>query len=183
MAVVFAAFTLAIGVKTAIAIASHSKATGYDGEERAFNTFAIGPAVRQLGDGSCALTYAASDIIVYAGNPYAARFATASLGYTLFSPETMSIRGRATRVGSLPPTFENVDVRTIGQQPVRITREFDVTSALRPFRYVERFVEQPCTLIRENPLLIYRFDFHAAQAAAAAMPLLQRLDIFARGGR
>jgi len=51
---------------------------------------------------------------------------------------------------------------------------------LLPFRYVERFVEEPCTLIRDNPVLIYRFDFNAAQAAAASLPLLARLNVFNR---
>ncbi|MBV8371829.1 MAG: hypothetical protein JOY69_01090, partial [Candidatus Eremiobacteraeota bacterium] len=128
--------------------------------------------------GRCALTYSASDVIVYAGNQYAARYATASLGYTLFSPERINFRGRPVSIDSLDSRFENIDVRTIDQRTVRVTREFDVTSALQPFRYVERFVELPCTFIRDNPLLIYRFDMAAAQSAAARLPLLQRLNFF-----
>jgi hypothetical protein len=178
---VFVAFGAAITVEAASAAANHPRTTGYDAEERAVNTFAIDPLVRADGD-RCSLTYSANDVIVFAGNPFAARFATASLGYTLFSDEDMSVRGRAIAVGSLASTFENVDVRSVGQLPVRITREFDLTRALQPFRYVERFIERPCSLIRANPLLIYRFDFGAAQAAAAKLPLIQRLDVFARGG-
>ncbi len=177
----FVAFGSAVAVETASAAAAPSRTTGYDDQERAVNTYAVDPVVRQVGDG-CWLTYAASDVIVYAGNPYAARFATASLGYTLFSPERLDVGNRSVSVGALPSIFENIDVRTIGQQPVRITREFDLTAILRPFRYVEHFVERPCTLIRENPLLIYRFDFAAAQAAAAKLPLFERLNVFARGG-
>jgi hypothetical protein len=178
---VFAAFSVAIAIEAASAAATHSMLTGYREEERLVNTFSVDPSVKQL-DGHCSLTYAANDVIVYAGNEFAARFATASLGYRLFSPEKMTIRGRAIPVESFPSTFENIDVRTVGQQRVRITREFDVTSLLRPFRFVERFVERPCNLIRENPLLIYRFDFAAARAAAARLPLLRRLNIFTRGG-
>ena len=177
----FVAFGSAIAAETASAAAAAARTTGYGDQERAVNTFAIEPIVRQF-HGGCWLTYAANDVIVFAGNEYAARFANASLGYTLFSPEELTIGGRRVPVGSLPSRFENIDVRTIGQQPVRITREFDLTSTLRPFRYVERFVERPCNLIRENPLLIYRFDFAAAQAEAAKLPLLQRLNVFARGG-
>jgi hypothetical protein len=177
----FAAFASIVAVETVSAAAAPSRTTGYGDQQRAVNTFAIDPVARQLA-GGCSLTYAANDVIVYAGNAYAARFATASLGYTLFSPERIYVGGRTVSVGALPSIFENIDVRTIGQQPVRITREFDVTAALRPFRYVERFVERPCSLIRENPLLIYRFDFAAAQAEAAKLPLIQRLNVFARGG-
>lgn len=177
---VFTAFVAAVVVETASAAAAR-KPPGFLQEERAINTFAIDPVVRALPGGRCRLIYAANDIIVYAGNPFAARFGTASLGYTLFSPQELSAGGRG--VLSLKPDpskFENIDVRTIGERTVRITREFDVTAALRPFRYVERFVERPCNLIRDNPLLIYRFDFDAAQAAAIKKPLLERLNVFAR---
>ncbi|MBV8117055.1 MAG: hypothetical protein JOZ01_03715, partial [Candidatus Eremiobacteraeota bacterium] len=173
---VFAVFACAISAET-LAAAAHSKGNGYRTEERAVNTFAVDPeVVRERG--RCALTYSASDVIVYAGNQYAARYATASLGYTLFSPERINFRGRPISVDSLDSRFENIDVRTIDQRTVRVTREFDVTSALQPFRYVERFVELPCTFIRDNPLLIYRFDMAAAQSAAARLPLLQRLNFF-----
>jgi hypothetical protein len=177
---IFAAFSAAIAAETVFA-AARSKSTGYGEEERLVNTFSIDPTVKELG-GRCLLTYAGNDVIVYAGNEYAARFATASLGYTLFSPEEMTIRGRTLSVDSLPSRMENIDVRTVEQQAVRITREFDMTTALRPFRFVERLVERPCNLIRENPLLIYRFDFSAAHDAAARQPLLRRINIFARGG-
>lgn len=176
----FAVFVGAFVAEAASAAANHS-VPGFRDEERAINTFAVDPSVRNLFDGSCRLTYAANDIVVYAGNPFAARFASASLGYTLFSPQEIRVRGRARSVGSLPSKFENIDVRTIGGKSIRITREFDVSDALRPFRYVERLEERPCSLIRDNPLLIYRFDFDAAQAAAAATPLRRRLDIFERG--
>ncbi len=178
--IVFAAFVAAIAAETAFA-AIHARPSGYPAQERLLNTIAVDPLVRESA-GGCALTFAANDVIVYAGNEYASRFATASLGYTLFSPEEITVRGRAMPVEKLPSVFENVDVRTLGQEPVRITREFDVTSLLRPFRDVEHFIERPCSLIRENPLLIYRFDFAAAQQAAAKLPLLQRLDVFSRGG-
>jgi hypothetical protein len=175
---VFAIFSAGIAAETASA-ATHSKATGYRDEERLVNTFAIDPIVTSRA-GGCSLTYPANDVLVYAGNEFAARFASASLGYTLFSPELLTVRSRATPVESLPSRFENIDVRTIGQRTVRITREFDVTAALLPFRYVERFVEKPCTLIRDNPVLIYRFDFNAAQTAAARLPLISRLNVFNR---
>ncbi|MEO6836017.1 MAG: glycosyltransferase family 87 protein [Candidatus Tumulicola sp.] len=179
----FAAFAAAIAAEAVSAASSRAvPAAAFREEERLVNTFAVDPIVRQLPGGRCLLTFAANDVIVYAGNPFAARFATASLGYTLFSPQKIIVGGRLLPVDSLPSTFENIDFRTIGERSVRITRELDVTDALRPFRYVERFVERPCSLIADNPLLIYRFDFAAAQAAAAKMPLLERLNVFAQGG-
>jgi hypothetical protein len=176
----FAAFVGTVAVESASAASRHGT-PGFREQERAINTFAVDPSVRRRADGSCRLTYAANDIIVYAGNPFAARFATASLGYTLFSPQDVRVRGRDLALNSAPSTFENIDLRTIGERSVRITREFDVTDALRPFRFVERLDERPCSLIRDNPLLIYRFDFDAAQSAAAKRPLGARLNVFARG--
>jgi len=180
-AAVFIAFTAAIAIETASA-ATRSNGNGYAGEERAVNTFAIDPLVRAEGTG-CRLTYPAEDIVVYAGNAFAARFATASLGYTLYSPVIVTVRGRRLPLDRYPSQYENVDVRTVGQQTVRITREFDLSAALRPYRDVESFVELPCSLIANNPLLIYRFDIAAAQAAAAVTPLSKRLEILARGGQ
>lgn len=155
------------------------KAQGYERERRAVNTFAVNPHSAGR-DARCTLTYVPGDLIVYAGNPYAARFGHASLGYTLFSPERMTIRGRPIDVDSLPSTFENEDVRAEDQRPARVTQEFDVTPLLRPFLGLERFEELPCTLVRDNPLLIYRFDLPAAQAAAYAAPLQERLRVFSR---
>lgn len=141
---------------------------GFYDEEALVNTFAVAPKIERLSDGSCALTYSANDIVVYAGNPYAARFGTASLGYTLFEPSQITVRGKSLAVASRPSIYERLDVLTLGQKGVALTREFDLSSLLRPYRYVERFVERPCNLIDANPVLIYRFNFAAARAAAEA---------------
>ncbi len=175
----FAIFGAAVVAEAAFAAATHAdRADGFPAEEALVNTFAVPPRVERLAGGSCALTYSANDIIVYAGDPFAARFATAALGYTLFSPGELTIGGRTVSVASLPSRYERAEVLTLAQKGVLVTREFDVSSMLRPYRYVERFVERPCTLIDDNPVLIYRFDFAAAHAAAAAKPLFERLNLF-----
>ena len=148
---------------------AHHRAGFYD-EEALVNTFAVPPAVQLRSDGSCALTYSAKDIVVYAGNPFAARFATASLGYTLFEPSLITVHGRTFPVASLPSRYERSAVLTLAQKGVTLTREFDLSRLLRPYRYVERFVERPCNLIDGNPVLIYRFDFAAARDAAEGLP-------------
>ncbi|HEY1655343.1 MAG TPA: glycosyltransferase 87 family protein [Candidatus Tumulicola sp.] len=179
--IIFVTFAAAAAAEVAFAAATHAdRVDGFAAEEALVNTFAVAPRVEALADGSCRLTYEADDILVYAGEPFAARFATASLGYTLFSSGDVTIRGRTFPVASLPSTFERRDVLTLGQKGVRLTREFDVSSLLRPFRYVERIVERPCTLVDENPVLIYRFNFDAAHAAAAATPLFERLNLLRR---
>jgi hypothetical protein len=174
---------LTVSIGTTIASRGFDRArdiSGYRSELRLLNTFGINPIAQRLGNGRCLLTYAAYDNIVFAGNPFAARYATASFGYTLVSAEKMIVRGRLVALEALPSTFENFDIRAGDEKPVRITREFDVSALLRPFRYVERVVEQPCNLIRANPLLIYRFDIEAAHEATAQKPLVERLDVFAR---
>ena len=150
-----------------------SKGLGYEGEMRLLNTFAIDPAVRRNGDG-CELTFDAGDIIVYAGNDYAARYGAAALGYTLYAPETIVVRGRSLDPERLAQRFENIDARTVAQRDVRITREFDVSSRLRPFRFVERIEERPCSLILGTPVLLYRFDIAAAARDAAGRPFWER---------
>lgn len=178
---VFALFALGIAAPDISAAATHFDTTQYRNEENVINTFALSPT-RLATRGGCRLTYDGDDVIVYAGNAYAARFATASLGYTLFSPATMWVRGRPVAIESLPSRYENLDLETIDEKAVRITREFDVSARLRPYRTVETFVERPCTLIATNPVLVYRFDFAAAEAAAATQPLFRRLDLFQRSG-
>jgi Glycosyltransferase family 87 len=164
------AFTVAIVMA---ALLNGSKALGFAREMDLVNTFAIDPVVRAAGD-SCELIYDASDLIVYADNSFAAPYGSAALAYTLFAPETMTIRGRPLDLEALPQRFENIDARTVEQRDVRVTREFDVSALLRPFRYVERFVERPCGEIPGNPLLIYRFDGAAAARDAAHRPFWQR---------
>jgi hypothetical protein len=149
---------------------------GFTQEEALVNTFAVTPNVDRHGSG-CTLTYDAPDIVVYAGNSYAARFGSASLGYTLFSPSVLTVRGRRIDPASLPSTFERSQVLTLRQTTVTLTREFDVSALLRPFRYLERVAEKPCNLIEGNPVLIYRFDFAAARAAAAVLPLRRRWQL------
>lgn len=178
----FALFGATIASAVVPAAAARFDASGYRAEEIAANTFALAPR-RERRRGSCSLVYDGRDVLVYAGNDYAARFAAAALGYTLYAPETMRVRGRDVFVDALPSRYENADLVTIDQRPVRVTREFEVSSQLRPFREIETFEERPCTLIDGTPVLVYRYDFAAAQAAAAAVPLLRRLNIFARGTR
>ena len=175
-ALCFIAFAGTIAVETASAASLRKPGGAYAEEERAVNTFAVAPAVAR-GAGQCSLTYSAEDVVVFADNAYASRFATASLGYTLYSPETVTIRGRTLPAAELPSRFENVDLRAIDQHTARVTREFDVSALLRPYHPVERIGERPCSFIAENPLLIYRFDVAAARAAAAERPLFERLDI------
>lgn len=168
-----ALFFLTFGTTVAVeahddAIAHLDHRKGFYDEEALVNTFAVPPAIDRRRDGSCVLTYAANDIVVYAGNPYAARFASATLGYTLFEPSQITIRGRTFAVASLPSRYERSAVLTLAQKGVTLTREFDVSRLLRPYRYVERFVERPCNLIDGNPVLIYRFNFAAARDAAEA---------------
>lgn len=179
---IFGLFCAAIAAETISAGKGRTvSAAGFRALERSVSTFAVDPVAVPVGGGRCVLTYAANDVVVYADNPFAARFASASLGYTLFTPEEIAVRGRILPLEALASTFENADVRTIGQRTVRVTREFDVTAPLQPLRSVERFVERPCNLIVDNPLLIYRFDFGAAQAAAVRTPLLQRVNVFSQG--
>ena len=178
-ALAFVVFAGTIAVESASAASLHASNDAYAAEERAVNTFAVAPAIVRTGD-ACLLTYSAEDVVVFAANVYAARFATASLGYTLYSPEAVTVRGRTLPAGALPSTFENVDLRAIDQQTARVTREFDVSTLLRPYRPVERIGERPCSLIARNPLLIYRFDLAAARAAAAERPLLERLGVVTR---
>lgn len=175
-ALTFVAFAGTIAVETASAAALRGPNGAYAAEERDVNTFAVAPAVARAGDG-CSLTYSAEDVVVFAANAYAARFATASLGYTLYSPETVTVRGHALPADALPSKFENVDFRAIDQQTARVTREFDVSALLRPYRPVERIGERPCSLLAHNPLLIYRFDVAAARAAAAELPLFERIGV------
>jgi hypothetical protein len=167
-----------LGIAFAVAIVTAaflngSKALGFEGEMRLLNTFAIDPAVRRMGDG-CELTYDAGDIIVYAGNDYAAPYATAALGYTLYTPETIVLRDRSVGPERLAQRFENIDVRTVAQRDVRVTREFDVSGPLRPFRFVERIEERPCSLIAGTPVLLYRFDIARAARDAARQPFWER---------
>jgi hypothetical protein len=167
-----------LGVAFAVAIVmaaflNGSKALGFESEMRLLNTFTIDPAIRRIG-GGCELTYDAQDIIVYAGNDYAAAYGSAALGYTLYSPETIVLRDRSVDPERLPQRFENIDARTVAQRDVRVTREFDVSDALRPFRFVERIEERPCSLIAGTPVVLYRFDVAAAARAAAGRPFWER---------
>jgi hypothetical protein len=173
-----ACVTLFLGVAFTVAVVhaallNGAKAFGFPNEMKLVNTFAIDPKVRPI-DGGCELTYDASDLIVYAENRFAAPYGSAALAYTLFSPETMAIRGSAVDPRRLPERFESFEARTVEQRDVRVTREFDVSRQLRPFDYVERFIERPCGLIAGNPLLIYRFDVAAAARDAANRPFRQR---------
>ncbi|HKE38079.1 MAG TPA: glycosyltransferase family 87 protein [Candidatus Baltobacteraceae bacterium] len=177
----FAAF---VGV-TGQAIAVRASAFGHNAQPYwhvvfASNTFTIRPRTRAVGSSECELVYEAGDFAVFAGNPYAAQYVRAFLGYTLFSPETMTIRNNAVDVGRLVPSYLHLDLIPIYRAPIRVTREFEITDALRPYRFVERFVEHPCTLIEGNPVLTYRLDLGAARDAAARRPLFERLRIFDR---
>jgi hypothetical protein len=184
VAVSAAFFALFVGV-VGQAIAARAPALGRDTQPYwhvvfAPNTFTIGPRVRALDGNGCELVYDAGDFPVFAGNPYAAQYVRAFLGYTLYSPETMTIRNAGVDVRALPASYLHLDLIRIDQGPIRVTREFDVTDTLRPYRLVERFVERPCTLIEGNPILTYRLDLGAARDAAARKPLLERLRIFDR---
>jgi hypothetical protein len=167
-----ASFAVAAGIA---ATRNGAKAAGFADEINLVNTFAIDPQVRAL-QGDCELTYDASDLIVYADNAFAAPYGSAVLAYTLFSPETVAIRGRPIPIERLSERFENAETRTVEQRDVRLTREFDLSALLRPFHYVERFVESPCGLIPGTPLLIYRFDVAAAARDAARRPFWQRFN-------
>lgn len=168
-ALFFVAFGATVAVEARYAAVAHADhREGFYDEEALVNTFAVAPAIEHRSDGSCTLTYSADDIVIYAGNPFAARFASASLGYTLFEPSQITVRGRTFPVASLPSRYERGAVLTLAQNGVVLTREFDLSRLLRPYRYVERFVERPCNLIDGNPVLIYRFDFAAARDSAEA---------------
>jgi hypothetical protein len=168
------AFSVAATIAAAV---NPAKAQGFADEMNLVNTFAIDPEVRGA-RGDCQLTYDASDLIVYADNAFAAPYGSAALAYTLFSPETVAIRGRPVSMERLPQRFENVETRTVAQRDVRLTREFDVSTLLRPFRYVEHFVESPCGLIPGTPLLIYRFDVAAAARDASQRPFWERFHLY-----
>ena len=81
----FVLFAGTIAVETASAASLRSARGAYVEEQSAVSTFAVAPSVRHEG-GQCSLTYSAEDVVVFAANAYAARFATAALGYTLYSP-------------------------------------------------------------------------------------------------
>lgn len=147
---------------------------------RVFQTVAIAPLVRQSRGDTCELYFNSHGAVAFAGNPFAERFVKASLAYSLFSPETMHIRGSDINVGSLPARHEDVDVIAFDGGAVRVTQEYDVTSLLKPITTGETMLERPCDLIANNPLLVYRFDLEAARAAAARRPLLERLNVFSQ---
>ncbi|HEY1977497.1 MAG TPA: glycosyltransferase family 87 protein [Candidatus Baltobacteraceae bacterium] len=147
---------------------------------RLFDTLAIVPAVKLARDGSCRLYFNSYGAASFANDPFAERFVKASLGYSLFSPETIDVRGSVVSVQSLPARREGVEIMAYDEGPVRVTREFDVTPLLKPIVPGETMIERPCALVAKNPLLIYRFDLEAARAAAAREPLLQRLDVFSQ---
>ena len=105
----FVVFAGTIAVETASAASLRTARGAYVDEQSAVNTFAVAPSVRHEG-GQCSLTYSAEDVVVFAANAYAARFATATLGYTLYSPETVTIRGRTLPADALPSKYENVDL-------------------------------------------------------------------------
>ena len=177
--VFFAFFVAAVGQSLAArASAFGSGPRPYWNVVHAPNVFTIGPSVRGLAAGGCELTYDAGDFPVFAGNPFAARYVRAFLGYTLYSPVTMIVRDRLTNLDALPGRYEHIDLIRIDGYPIRVTREFEVTDLLRPYRFVERFVERPCSLIEGNPVLYYTLDLEAARRAASEMPLLRRLEIF-----
>jgi hypothetical protein len=92
----------------------------------------------------------------------------------LYSPQTIVLRDRSVDPERLAQRFENIDVRTVAQHDVRVTREFDVSDRLRPFRFVERIEERPCSLIAGTPVLLYRFDIARAARDAARQPFWER---------
>jgi hypothetical protein len=176
--VIFALFSTTVFIEMASAKHVGAGPAHYRNYEKALSTIALAPAVRRTKNG-CTLTYDAPDYVTFAGNAFAAQFVHAHLGYRLFSPEVMTIRGTRIFLHGRPAIYESVDVQLLNQKGVRITQEFDVTKLLRPYRVFEQFEEQPCSLIRDNPLLIYRFDLHAARRFAAQRNLLERLNVFA----
>lgn len=129
-------------------------------------------------DRGCRLIYNSFGSASFSKSSFAQPYVKTSLDYVLFSPETMVIRGRAVDVASLPSHYENREVGAYDGPPVHVTREFDITPLLRPLADYETMIERPCSLIADNPLLIYHFDLDAARAAAAREPLLQRLNVF-----
>lgn len=147
---------------------------------RLFEALAIVPLVSHAPDGSCRLYFNSYGSASFANNPFAQRFVKVSLGYSLFSPETMVIRGRSVNTSSLPVRHENIDVVAYDDGAVRVTQEYDVTPLLRPIALGETMIERPCDLIANNPLLVYRLDLQAAREAAAREPLPKRLDVFSQ---
>ncbi len=176
------AFCVSVGIDISSASASPLKPYSFSREESWLNTISVAP----YKDGAlsfCKLTYDAGDAAFFAGEPFAARFVKASLGYTLYSPDTVVIRGIETPVGSLPSSYGGDDLLSVEQQPVRVSRSFDVTRRLFPFRTSEEMLERPCSLIANNPLLVYRFSMAEARRDAYAKPVLQRFEVFSRAMR
>lgn len=144
-----------------------------------FETVAVAPIKQARGD-ACELSFNSLGAVSFAGNPFAERFVKTSLAYSLFSPQTIHIRGGDVKVESLPVRHEDIDVISFDGGAVRVTQEYDVTRLLKPIASSETMVERPCDLIANNPLLVYRFDLDAARAAAAREPLAKRLNVFSQ---
>jgi hypothetical protein len=174
---VFIIFSSAIGAGVATAASVRGPST-FASMETNLDTVAI--AASKSGVGQCSLSYKAYDAVFFAGNEFAAPYAKASIGYTLYTPELLTIRGKTTPAKELPSVHGNVEVTSINQGLFHITREFDVTAKLYPFQIEERMAERPCTLIPGTPLLIYRFDMDAVRRAANQSSLADRLSAFAR---
>lgn len=174
---VFVLFSASIAAGIAAAVPTRGHST-FASMEKNIDTVAI--AASRTGTGQCVLSYKAYDAVFFAGNEFAARYANASLGYTLYSPELLTIRGEPTPTKALPSASHNVEIVSINQGLFHITREFDITAKLFPFQIEERMTERPCTLIPGTPLLIYRFDMDAARSALSRSSLADRLKSFAR---
>lgn len=177
---VFVASCISVGLEIRSAALNRNREYSFAREEAVLNTVAVGPLGRTTPE-ACTHDYDGGDSVFFAGNRYAARFAKASLGYTLFSDQFVVLDGTRLRVAAMPSWYENIDLLTDRQEPMRVTREFDVTRLLTPFRRVERITGAPCNLIPNNPLLIYRFNMPAARRAVYERPLWQRFNIFYRG--
>lgn len=166
-------------VWTAVASAAHRPHRAIFREAALFDALPIGPIVQRNG-ANCRLTYNSYGSVSYAENRFAERFVKATLGYELFSPEIMVVRGKPVDVASLPSHYENRDVAVYDAGTMRITREFDVTPLLKPIYGYETMIERPCSLISNNPLLIYHFNLDAARVEAQQESLLRRLNVFSQ---
>lgn len=144
-----------------------------------FGILSLTPSKKPIGS-HCVLSYESYGSTAFAGGRYAQPFITASLGYSLFSPERIKIHGQELDVDSLPSHYERLDLTPFDGEPTRVTREFDITRYVQPVRKNEVLLESPCNLVPENPLLIYRLDVDAARAAAARQPLLQRVNFLSQ---
>lgn len=171
-----AAFFSAAWISVASAAQLHRRPFN---EGTLFDTLPVAPEVLRTA-GGCRLTYNSYGSAAFARSAFAQRYVRASLGYTLFSPQTIDVRGRAIVVQDLPVRYEVADLIAYADGAVRVTQEYDITRLLQPIAIDEVMTQRPCGLVPKNPLLIYRFDLDGARAAAEQEPLLRRLNVFSQ---